>query len=77
MSMYTNTGRVGRPRGIGLGILLFVVTLGLYGWYWVFKTQEEDRLVREGAGSPQPLLGSQGRFRVRVPPTGFEPVRRP
>jgi hypothetical protein len=39
--MYTNTGRVGRPRGIGLGILLFVVTLGFYGWYWVFKTQEE------------------------------------
>jgi|SRR5256714_11710241 hypothetical protein len=41
MSMYTNTGRVGRPRGIGLGILLFAVTLGFYGWYWVFKTQEE------------------------------------
>ena len=41
MSMYTNAGRVGRPRGIGLGILLFVVTLGFYGWYWVFKTQEE------------------------------------
>src|SRR3954467_6766794 len=41
MRMYTNTGRVGRPRGIGLGILLFVVTLGFYGWYWVFKTQEE------------------------------------
>ena len=43
MSMYTNTGRVGRPRGIGLGILLFVVTLGFYGWYWVFKTQEETK----------------------------------
>jgi hypothetical protein len=41
MSMYANTGRVGRPRGIGLGILLFAVTLGFYGWYWVFKTQEE------------------------------------
>ena len=41
MSMYANAGRVGRPRGIGLGILLFVVTLGFYGWYWVFKTQEE------------------------------------
>jgi uncharacterized protein DUF4234 len=41
MSMYTNTGRGGRPRGIGLGILLFAVTLGFYGWYWVFKTQEE------------------------------------
>ena len=41
MSMYANAGRVGRPRGIGLGILLFVVTLGFYGWYWVFKTQDE------------------------------------
>ena len=43
MSMYANAGRVGRPRGIGLGILLFVVTLGFYGWYWVFKTQEETK----------------------------------
>jgi hypothetical protein len=41
MSMYSNTGRVGQPRGIGLGILLFVVTLGFYGWFWVFKTQDE------------------------------------
>jgi hypothetical protein len=41
MTMYSNTGRVGRPRGIGVGILLFVITLGFYGWYWVFKTQEE------------------------------------
>jgi hypothetical protein len=39
--MSSNTSRVGRPRGIGLGILLFVLTLGFYGWYWVFKTQEE------------------------------------
>jgi hypothetical protein len=34
-------GRRGHPRGIGLGILLFVVTLGFYGWYWAFKTHEE------------------------------------
>jgi len=31
----------GRPRGIGFGILLFIVTLGFYGWYWVYKTEEE------------------------------------
>jgi len=36
-----NTGRLGSPRGIGFGILLFIVTLGFYSWYWVFKTQEE------------------------------------
>lgn len=35
------TGPLGRPRGIGFGILLFIVTLGFYGWYWAFKTQEE------------------------------------
>jgi hypothetical protein len=35
------TGPPGRPRGIGFGILLFIVTLGFYGWYWAFKTQEE------------------------------------
>jgi hypothetical protein len=36
-----NTGPLGQPRGIGFGILLFIVTLGFYGWYWSFKTQEE------------------------------------
>ena len=35
------TGPLGRPRGIGFGILLFIVTLSFYGWYWAFKTQEE------------------------------------
>jgi Na+/proline symporter len=37
----SNTGPLGRPRGIGFAILLFIVTLSLYGWYWVYKTQEE------------------------------------
>jgi hypothetical protein len=41
MSMSGNTGPLGRPRGIGFGILLFIVTLGLYSWYWAFKTHEE------------------------------------
>ena len=36
-----NTGPLGQPRGIGFGILLFIVTLGIYGLYWVYKTQEE------------------------------------
>ena len=36
-----NTGPLGRQRGIGFGILLFVITFGFYGWYWAFKTQEE------------------------------------
>lgn len=36
-----NTGPVGLPRGIGFGILLYIVTIGFYGLWWVWKTQEE------------------------------------
>jgi hypothetical protein len=41
MNNSANTGPLGQPRGIGFGILLFIVTIGFYSWYWVFKTQEE------------------------------------
>ena len=31
--------------------MLYIVTLGLYGWYWVFKTQEEMKQhTGEGLG---------------------------
>ena len=36
-----NTGPLGNRRGVGFGILLFIVTIGFYGLYWVYKTQEE------------------------------------
>jgi uncharacterized protein DUF4234 len=36
-----NTGPLGQQRGIGFAILLFIVTLSIYGYYWVFKTQDE------------------------------------
>jgi Na+/proline symporter len=36
-----NTGPRGKPRGIGFGILIFIVTFGLYSLYWVYQTQEE------------------------------------
>ena len=49
--MSANTDRLGQPRGIGFGILLFIITLGFYGWYWVFKTQEETKeQTGEGLG---------------------------
>jgi hypothetical protein len=41
MSTPGSTGPLGRPRGIGFGILLFIVTLGFYGWYWIYVTEEE------------------------------------
>jgi hypothetical protein len=41
MNTSGNTGPLGHPRGIGFGILLFIITIGFYSWYWVFKTQEE------------------------------------
>lgn len=44
-------GPLGSPRGIGFGILLYIVTIGLYGWYWAFKTQEEmKRRTGDGIG---------------------------
>jgi Na+/proline symporter len=46
-----NTGPLGQPRGIGFGILMFIVTLGFYSWYWVYKTEEEMKLhTGEGLG---------------------------
>jgi hypothetical protein len=45
------TGPLGRPRGVLFGIVLFVVTLGLYGWYWAFQTHEElKQHTGEGLG---------------------------
>ena len=43
----TPGGPLGKPRGIGFGILLFIVTLGIYSLYWIFKTQDE---VKEHSG---------------------------
>jgi len=32
---------LGKPRGIGVSILLAIVTLGIYTWVWTFKTYSE------------------------------------
>jgi hypothetical protein len=46
-----NTGPLGQPRGIGFGILLFIITLGFYGWWWIYKTMEEiGRHTSKGVG---------------------------
>ena len=43
----STSGPLGQPRGTGFGILLFIITLGIYSLYWVYKTQEE---VKEHSG---------------------------
>ena len=43
----TTSGPLGQQRGIGFAILISIITLGIYTFYWVFKTQEE---VKEHSG---------------------------
>ena len=52
-----NTGPLGQPRGVGFVILLTIVTLGIYSWYWIYKTMEEmGRHVGEGLGGVLSLV---------------------
>ena len=52
-----NTGPLGHPRGVGFGILMFIVTIGFYGWYWIYKTMEEiGRHTSEGLGGVLSLV---------------------
>ena len=52
-----NTGPLGQPRGVGFGILMFIVTIGFYGWYWIYKTMEEiGRHVGQGLGGVLSLV---------------------
>lgn len=41
MSAVAASAPAGKQRSIGVSMLLFIVTLGFYGWYWAYKTQEE------------------------------------
>jgi hypothetical protein len=51
MSTSGTTRALGQPRGIGFGILMFIVTLHFDSWYWVFKTEEEIKQhTGEGLG---------------------------
>ncbi len=41
---------LGQPRGVGFGILMTIVTIGIYGYYWSYKTFEELKNYRNGQG---------------------------
>jgi hypothetical protein len=57
MSTPGNTGPLGRPRGIGFGILLYIVTIGIYSFYWMYKTGEEMKQhTGEGLGGVLSLV---------------------
>jgi hypothetical protein len=43
-------GPLGKPRGILFGILISIVTLGIYTYYWSYVTFEELKQHRNGQG---------------------------
>ncbi len=47
------SGQVGKPRGVGITILLFIVTLGIYSfWWWGYSFAELKRYRGQGLGGP-------------------------
>jgi len=44
-------GELGKPRSIGISILLAIVTIGIYTYVWVYKNHEElKRYSGQGVG---------------------------
>lgn len=41
---------VGRIRGTGISILLYVVTLGIYGYVWYYQVHDEMKQHKHGDG---------------------------
>jgi apolipoprotein N-acyltransferase len=73
-------GPVGETRSIGLSIVWFILTVGIYGIYWVYKTQEEvKRYSGHGVGGVLGiviyLLISPVTFFVVPSEVRFSPVR--
>lgn len=50
MNATSPRGPLGQPRGIGFGILMAIVTIGIYTYYWSYVTFEELKLHRDGRG---------------------------
>ena len=57
MSTPQTTGPVGNPRGIGFGILMYIVTLSIYSFYWTYVTFDEmKRHTGDGIGGALGLI---------------------
>jgi hypothetical protein len=52
-----NAGPLGQPRGVVFVILISIITFGIYGLYWAFKSHEEiKRHSGQGVGGWVGLL---------------------
>lgn len=50
-------GPTGKLRGTGFGIALTIITLGVYAWYWFYKTHQEMKAHSgQGIGGPLALV---------------------
>ena len=50
-------GQPGKIRSTGISILLFIVTFGIYGWFWYYGVHEEmKRHKGDGLGGPIALI---------------------
>jgi Domain of unknown function (DUF4234) len=50
MNMQKPSGPLGNKRGIGFGILMTIVTFGIYTYWWSYATLEELKQHRNGQG---------------------------
>jgi hypothetical protein len=50
-------GPPGKIRSSGITVLLWIVTLGIYGWYWFYQNHEDmKRHSGDGMGGPLALV---------------------
>jgi Domain of unknown function (DUF4234) len=51
------SGPIGQQRGIGFAIVMYIVTVGIYGLYWIYKSFAELKAYRrQGVGGLAGLL---------------------
>jgi hypothetical protein len=57
MPVQGDSAHVGKVRSTGVCILLYIVTFGIYGWYWYFQNHEDmKRVTGRGLGGVVALV---------------------